>query len=814
MWSVFRKTIPMNVASILEKIGLCAPHGVQDPVALKLHQILNPDGTVRWLWPVGSNHPYFLKFYNIQGWKSKLFSWAVKVVFALRLQGLMFRKATYSVMETSAMGASLLTNNSWALFTGTTGPNRKAILYSTQFGIATFTKIPIGENAPTLLQNELAAVKLLQVFSPITFSFPKVVGESSHHLTLTDVSSAGERSSRLSLVHEIALLEIRNTTAGKEKLNTLPVWDDVRSRIKELEQTDDRRMPMGLIRKLSSLVNEMDSETVVDVCFSHGDFTPWNMFHHQNGGLQIYDWELSRNKMPLGFDAFHFIIQSGILVQRIRWKEIQRQIEDSIFDRSHLFKGYTPSQQALYLKLYLLINTVYYLKVYQQQKEWHTQVSWLINTWNEAISSVLSDVRKNRALVVMDMLDFAIDKRYAILKYDNFLPEHLPAFSDMDICISKDDYPKVGDYLAQHVLVKKRQTDRKSFMASEQLVLKDGTLLSLDFIWQFKRKEKVIMDSISVLKNSSMLPIGVKAAADIDNARYVGFFHALNNAPVPEKYRPYRDDLRSSHQYSDDLLAGYYDGVVQKAAVAGYVTSLRINNGLTGMKHKINYLLDSFRSLTPNRGMVITFSGVDGAGKSTVIENLKLRIEKQLRKRVVVIRHRPSLLPILSAWTKGKAAAEQDAANRLPRQGKNKSSLSSLFRFSYYYLDYIFGQWYVALKYVSRGYVVLYDRYYFDFINDSRRSNINLPSSITRWGYALIREPHINFFLYANPELILMRKKELDKGTIQHLTQQYLTLFRNLNGNRSVQRYVSIENIDLSNTLNLIMGKVAPDIIA
>jgi hypothetical protein len=109
-----------------------------------------------------------------------------------------------------------------------------------------------------------------------------------------------------------------------------------------------------------------------------------------------------------------------------------------------------------------------------------------------------------------------------------------------------------------------------------------------------------------------------------------------------------------------------------------------------------------------------------------------------MRKRVVVIRHRPSLLPILSAWSKGKTAAEKEAAETLPRQGQNKSFFSSVFRFSYYYTDYLFGQFYVYFKHVLRGDVVLYDRYYFDFINDSLRSNITLPKWILKSGYTFL----------------------------------------------------------------------------
>ena len=232
------------------------------------------------------------------------------------------------------------------------------------------------------------------------------------------------------------------------------------------------------------------------------------------------------------------------------------------------------------------------------------------------------------------------------------------------------------------------------------------------------------------------------------------------------------------------------------------------NRGFSKFKNQFFYLIDSIKEAILNQGMTITFSGVDGAGKSTIIEKVKFNLEKQLRKRVVVIRHRPSILPILSAWTKGKEKAEREAASNLPRQGMNTSVSSSFLRFCYYYSDYLFGQFVVYFKYVLRGYVVLYDRYYFDFINDSKRSNIQLPTSISRFGYNFLLKPDFNFFLYADPETILSRKKELDAKTIEQLTKKYRTLFEHLNEADSRNNYVSIANIDIEVTLSEIIDRV------
>jgi thymidylate kinase len=138
--------------------------------------------------------------------------------------------------------------------------------------------------------------------------------------------------------------------------------------------------------------------------------------------------------------------------------------------------------------------------------------------------------------------------------------------------------------------------------------------------------------------------------------------------------------------------------------------------------------------------------------------------------------------------------------------------LGSLLRFSYYYLDYIFGQFYVYFRYVRMGVIVLYDRYYFDFINDGKRSNINLPASLIKPGYKLLMKPHLNFFLYADPQAILARKQELSAEDITQLTKKYLMLFGEL-AKDCKNRYYSIENNDLGTTMSFIEDKTAISIL-
>jgi thymidylate kinase len=175
----------------------------------------------------------------------------------------------------------------------------------------------------------------------------------------------------------------------------------------------------------------------------------------------------------------------------------------------------------------------------------------------------------------------------------------------------------------------------------------------------------------------------------------------------------------------------------------------------------------------------------------------------------VVLRHRPSLLPIISAWRYGKEAAEKKAASTLPRQGENKSSIGSVLRFTYYYIDYLFGQFYINMRYVSRGYVVLYDRYYFDFVNDSKRSNINISPRLTGALYKLLIKPKYNFLLYADADEILKRKQELDKATIIQLTSKYIKHFEALSAVHHKSSYIPICNDELTDTVDTICNRLS-----
>lgn len=761
--------------------------------------IHNTDGTPRWIWNADCKHPYLLKFYNIGSFKARVFAFVIQLVFKLKLQGVFFKKETFYVIENKE--SNFVIDQDWALFTGTVGPNNKAILYANN----SFYKIATTSNAQVLINKEDSTLQRLST-EKVDFIMPISKKISNTVIQLTDISNNVKRGNNFTDIH----FHILNQMSLIDKqLRQVKNWESFKQIQEEFNNIKDSRIPTNIVRKINLICSQIKDDEIIETTFSHGDFTQWNVFVNDKN-LAVYDWELSNNDAPKGFDFFHYIIQKGILVDRKNWKAIYATLKEHYANKTNqLFDKKATQEFECYLKYYLLVCVMQYITIYAKQPKWHMQVDWLLQTWNEALNHFLKEEKKSRELVIMDLFDSLHNLPYATLKFNNGYPEQLSELSDIDMICAKKANDHVVQLLENHSLVAKLTVAKKSYMNTVQIITNEGDLLSIDLIWKLKVRNLTILDADKMVKNSVRNSFGVKTTSAIDTARYIALFYVLNGAKIPQKYLVYEQALINSKNRLDEILRDYFiDDQKSKKAIANFIKSKKQNKKLFFLKNTIFYFLDALRSVRQNKGFTITFSGVDGAGKSTIITNITHQIEKQLRRPVIVLRHRPSILPILSVWTKGKAKAHQDVISNLPRQGNNANVLSSFARFSYYYVDYLVGQFIIYCKYILRGYVVVYDRYYFDFINDSKRSNIQLPKWFSKIGYTFLLKPKFNFFLFADAETILSRKKELNKETIENLNKEYQLLFENLQSKNNHSTYKAIKNDEMETTLKNILTTI------
>lgn len=758
---------------------------VQDVLFIK-----NPDGTIRWIWNANNGQPLFLKFYNVGGFRAKIFTLIVKIIFKLKVQKIIFTRRTYYFrkQENSFFDCT----NNWALFTGTIGVNNKAILYTD----ASFFKIATTVNSKRLIRSEH---KVLSNLNFDFFQIPKSKQISEHVIQLSDITSGGKRTRKIQIAHLKALTEMNFRGRDLIQIKDWKLFNELKF---DFYQIQDERIPKNIMRKIAMLLETISDEDYINVTLSHGDFTSWNMFENKEK-ISLYDWELVAFDRPTGFDYFHFIIQQGILIDRKPWKEIYKDIKEQCSSESASFLcNYDLEIFKKYLKFYLLINCMSYLRIYAFQPKWHIQVNWLLQVWNEALNEFAVEQKTAREMVIMDFFDALQNHEYASIKFPYIYPEMLGSNSDIDILLDKRLSKKCFKMLKNHSLVAKISQNKKSFMNTLHLIMIDGSVLCIDLIWELKRKYIVFMDAKKAIENADLNNFGVKSMCFDDTQTYINAFYTLNNQAVPKKYEIY-DELRKTQIKKDNSTNKLENINSRKRDLLKVLHKNKQNRGIYFLRNLFYYFSDTlFRSFS--KGFVITFSGVDGAGKSTIIESIKNIIEKQLRKPVVVLRHRPSVLPTITVLFKGKKAG-QSFENTLPHTGTNNSKISSFFRFIYYFTDYFFGQFVVFIKYTIRGYVVIYDRYYFDFIEDSKRSNLILSKRISFLGYKFLLKPKFNFFLFADSETILNRKKELDEKIINELTTNYRSLFNKLEKTNSTVVYKTIENKEIELTLSIVL---------
>jgi len=416
-----------------------------------------------------------------------------------------------------------------------------------------------------------------------------------------------------------------------------------------------------------------------------------------------------------------------------------------------------------------------------------------------------------RQVFIQDLFKASRKLRYAYLKYFYPTQYHIPEKSDIDLIIDKKEIREWKKLIQDSNYVKRVRFREKSFALYAEVFFEDGSFLEMDMIHACKWKFNVFLQAEEILEFSHLNLEGIKIASLQHSFAYLSLFYTLNSTEIPQKYIDFYDQLEGPRKADirryietkyqlDDLGNNTFDLLPHRKQLINRIQNFSDNQGWTGFLLKAS----SFRDRVRHPGMVITFSGVDGAGKSTILEESRKILAEKYRKEIVLLRQRPSIFPILSSYKYGKKEAEQKAANTLPRTGTNKSKISSFIRFMYYYCDYVLGQFYVYLKHTLKGHIILYDRYYFDYIVDSKRANIVLPPKFIKALYRFVFKPDLNVLLYADPDLILARKQELSEEDIRKLTGDFKALFGEFDNKHKASTYLQINNVVLKKTLERI----------
>lgn len=218
------------------------------------------------------------------------------------------------------------------------------------------------------------------------------------------------------------------------------------------------------------------------------------------------------------------------------------------------------------------------------------------------------------------------------------------------------------------------------------------------------------------------------------------------------------------HRVVEAVLSDNLNAISGELAGAFAFTAIR-REPLTTLRCLAGEGLRLLRRIMFPTGILIAIMGQDGAGKSTLIEDMMGRewLEFQSRRvfhwRPQIIGKRPDLGPLTD-----------------PHGSPARGSLGSILRLAGCFADYWLGHIFVVRPQLVRSGLVIFDRHFDDITVDSKRYRYGGPSWLPRLLAHFIPRPDMVVVLDADVQCILARKREVHPEEMTRLQRRYRDL--------------------------------------
>lgn len=351
---------------------------------------------------------------------------------------------------------------------------------------------------------------------------------------------------------------------------------------------------------------------------------------------------------------------------------------------------------------------------------------------------------------------------------------------DLEVLLDKNRTEKIIPLLVTDVFVDKFKLVKQDDCWQILLYFRDDAFLQIDFIFDFFHQELRYLDTEEIKKAAVQDAQGIRFCRLPHLAEHLFLFYLLKGIPVPPHHLRLLTNLASFQQREMEkyiqqkfhLMVFHLADLAQPNAalrrkIITHLHDLPDNRFLIRIQRKTDYYWNRLTRLSPQRGMTITFSGMDNSVKSTIVGEVKETLTRKYGRKVVVLRHRPTNLLLTS---------------------------------------FLFRHFYVYCKYHLRSYIVLYERYYFDDMVARWHAGEQWKDRLPKFLYRFSHQPDLNLFLYNQPEVLRQQAAEIPVAEVEELTDRYKALFEGLRKAQTGKPiiYLSIENKNKEATLDVI----------
>lgn len=347
--------------------------------------------------------------------------------------------------------------------------------------------------------------------------------------------------------------------------------------------------------------------------------------------------------------------------------------------------------------------------------------------------------------------------------------------SDLDIMVESKDYKSMCSSIMS--LAKENDVILASYYSQSnssmfRFLTKDWGL-QIDVFKEFYYRgviyyyKKLFTSDIIIYNNIKVL--------SIEKGYYVDFFkEVIHNGTAKEKYiHGFLGVIKSNpDKYYAEIEDRFGVEVVKLIFNNLSVDELKVIT--TSLQKKIHaklfknriickklFALRQWKRVFSPPGYTIAVLGTDGSGKSTIINAITPVLNEAFHNTVVYNHLRPHYLPDLGVTLKQREKSDTTIVNCDPHAKKRSGFIGSLMRWGYYLVDYSLG--YLLKIFPStriRSKVFIFDRYYYDYYIDQKRSRINLPKWIIKVGECIVPTPDLVLCLGGDPKVIYERKPE------------------------------------------------------